>query len=133
VFPLAAVLLAYLFQPVIQYFLNGAIALLASSYTRSRGQSIAAALMARLALWVFAFLLHIAAISSLSSMLETWTHPEFSSINNIQALSTPSPEAVTWVTCLVIAGYAISIIAGQLGLALASTGFALRRTRHLGV
>ena len=132
-FPMAAILVAFLFQPVIQYFLNGSIALLASSYTRSRGQSIAAALMTRLALWAFALLIHIAAISTLSSLLDSWSHPEFASIDSFRNLPTPSADAVLWVTCLIFAGYAISIVCAQLGIALAATGLALRRSRDLGV
>jgi hypothetical protein len=129
---LAVVLVAYLFQPVIQYFLNGSIGLLASAYTRSRGQSIATALMMRLGLWAFAFLFHIAAISSLSSMLDNWSRGYGAFYQTFSSLPTPSSQAVTWVTFLVVAGYALSVIAWQVGLSLFSTGLALRRSRDLG-
>jgi hypothetical protein len=131
--PLVTVMVAYLAQPVIQFLLNGSLGLLASAYTRSRGQAIAAALMGRLGLWAFALLFHIAAFSSLTSMLQNWSQPEYASIESFHGLPAPTTEAVTAVTCVVVAGYAVSVISGQIGIALMSLGLALRRARRLGV
>jgi hypothetical protein len=131
--PLAVCTVAYLFQPVVQFGLNGSLGLLASTYTRSRGQAIAAALMTRLGLWAFVALFHIAAISSLSTMISNWSMPQYASIENFHSLPTPSPDAVTLVLCLVITGYTTAVVAGQVGIALTSLGLALRRARHLGV
>jgi hypothetical protein len=132
IFAMGVVLVAYLYQPVIQYFLNGSLGLVASAYTRSRGQSIAGALMLRLAVWAFAFLIHVAAITSLSSMIDAWAHPSSAPYQSFHLLPTPSTQAVTWVTFLVIAGYAIAVVAGQIGLSMLTTGIALRRSRELG-
>jgi hypothetical protein len=132
IFAMTVVLVVYLFQPAIQYFMNGSLGLLASSYTRSRGQAIAGSLMLRLAVWAFAFLAHIAAFSSLTGMIDNWSHPSSAPYQSFHLLPTPSTEAVTWVTFQVIAGYAFSVAAWQIGISMLSTGLALRRSRELG-
>jgi hypothetical protein len=131
--PLVAVTVTYLSQPVVQFCLNGALGMLASAYTRTRAQAIAAAFMSRLGLWAVTVLVNIGAYSGLTIAFSNWAQPQYASIESFRVLQTPPPEVVTWTICIVISGYAISILAGQIGLALFSLGLVLRRARQLGV
>jgi hypothetical protein len=135
--PLVAVfmvVLVYTNQPILQWFLNGAIGLTASAYAPTRGQAIAAGLVGRLALWVITILTNVACIYLLTYSYSQWTGGYYLSsfTTSYPPVPTPTPLEVNWVTCLTIAGYMAAVLASQIGVTLLLLGVAQRRARLLG-
>ncbi len=129
---IAAALVFYLSQPVVQWLLSGAIGLLASAYAPTRGQAIAAGLVGRLALWVATILVNVGCIYLLSYAYSQWVGGYYLISSGLQAGPSPGPLEINWVTSLTIAGYMVAVLASQIGITLLVLGLAQRRTRLLG-
>ena len=123
----------YVSQPFVQPILNGAIGMLASVYSSTRAQAIAAALVGRLAVWVAAIIIHVGVGLGLIYLHSQWAEAPYASFDAYKNMPTPSDFAQMWVLCLLIAGYALSTLIAQLGMIAAALGLSVRRARQLGV
>lgn len=136
VMPAIAALLGVLWyasQPVMQFLLNGALGLLVSTRFRSRGGSIAMALVARLALWVASALLNIGLIYGLVWLLvENWSDPFNAPLEVFRSMAPPTPQRVAFVLGTTAAVYIVLLIAAQVGLTIGSLLLAERRARQIG-
>lgn len=122
----------YVGQPAIQFVLNGALGLLASAYARSRSRAIAAGLSARLVMWIAVILLNVGAMIGLGTLFVNWTDPYYAQIEVFHGMQEPTQGQIVWAICLMGGGYAVAVLAGQIGFILAALGLTQRRIRHLG-
>jgi hypothetical protein len=126
--PVALFLLYYTMQPVIQTVLNGALGLLASAYSPSRGRAIAAGLIGRLVLWIASILLNVALLYGGGYLIGRWLTSTYS----IPGRALSSDEVVVWVLGMTIALYIASVLASQVGLIMFAFGLTQRRARRVG-
>ncbi len=126
-------IVVYMIQPLIQTFLNIALGMLASAWARSRGQAIAASMVARLGLWVGSILLNVAMMYALGFMIAQWADPNYSVFDAFHGLDRPSESLIVWVIWSGISAYVASILCLEIAVTLGALGLAMRRSRHLGV
>lgn len=122
----------FLAQPRIQFGLNGALGLLVSTLTRSRGRALAAALAGRVMGWALSIILNIGVIYGLGYLLlENWADPAFAPIRAFRGMQAP-PD---WLVTQVIAGGALLYILGvavlQLGITQGALVVAARRAGQI--
>lgn len=123
----------YAAQPVMQFLLNGALGLLVSAYTRTRGRAIAFALAGRLAWWIGSALLNALLIYVLQYLLvQNWANPSTAPIEMLRDRPAPSPDQVAWVLGGVVAAYALVMLVTQLGAIAGMLRLATRRAGRIG-
>lgn len=120
-------LIWYVLQPVVQFFLNGALGLLASSRARSRGRAVVMGLAGRLGTWVAGVVLHVALIYGLIYLLVlNWAQPASAPLRAFRTLAEPSPQQVALVLGSVAALYVLLVAAFQVGVTVGALWLALR-------
>ena len=123
----------YAAQPVVQYLLNGALGMLASAMTRSRGRALAVGLTARLGGWVMSITLNVGMLYFLGYLiLGNWSSPQYAPLAFFHNLPTPSPEAVTAVVSLTTIIYVLVVAALQAGFIVVALRLVERRARRMG-
>jgi len=123
----------YTAQPVVQFVLNAALGLAASTFARTRGRSIAMALAARLVLWLTSIVVNGGMIYLLGYLLiANWSQPQYAPLDWFAQFETPSDQAIS----LVLGGTAVIyvVLAGafQIAMALGALAVTQRRARRLG-
>nr|MBN1228347.1 hypothetical protein [Anaerolineae bacterium] len=123
----------YALQPVIQYALNASLGLVMSSAARTRSRSIAMALGARLALWVFSVSINTVLIYGLIYLvLNNWASPMYAPLAIFRGRATPSEELVITVMALTAFVYVLTILILQILSIAGALRFAENRARKLG-
>ncbi len=119
-------------QPRIQFALNGALGLLVSTVTRSRGRALATALAGRVMGWALSIVLNVGLIYGLVYLIvENWGSPTSAPLRAFRSLPTP-PD---WLVVQVMAGvglmYVLVVAALQLGIARGALALATRRASRI--
>lgn len=123
----------YAAQPVVQFLLNGALGLLVSAYTRTRGRAIAFSLAGRLAGWIGSAMLNGMLIYGLQYLLvQNWANPSTAPLEVLRDRAAPAPDQVAWVLGGVVAAYAVALLVTQLGTLAGMLELAVRRARRIG-
>ncbi len=131
--PVFLFLVYYAGQPVIQFFFNGALGMLASVYTRSRSQAIAAALVARLALWIGSLLFNAAAgFFVVYILIVNWSEPDYAPMAFFHGWPQPTPLQVSVVIGGALTIWLLAVLVWQIGFPLLALKLAERRARSLG-
>lgn len=123
----------YLVQPVLQFVLNGAVGMAASTFARSRGRAIAIALATRLVLWVSSIIVNVGLIYLLGFLLiANWSQPQYAPIEWFTQFSQPSDQAISFVLSGTAILYIMFVALLQVGLLAAALTITQRRARRLG-
>jgi len=124
-------LVYYMSQPIVQFMMNNALGVLASSMSNSRGRAIATALAFRLTLWVVVILFHVGLGVAFGALFSEWVDPRYSSIGAFRGRPSPSEAQIIIFLSAALGGYVVAMIGSQLGLVVATLGITQRRARRL--
>ncbi len=113
--------------------LNTALGMLASVFSRTRGQAVGIALAARLVGWIASILYNGALIYGLAYIIfGNWLQPRYASLEAFYNQPTPTTQQAVWAIFLAVIGYLVAAMAWQAGFILTALGLVQRRARTVG-
>lgn len=129
----AGIILAvfYLLQPVMQFGISSALALLASTYSQASARSIALGMAFRLGTWLVAIVGNIGIAIGFGYLMSNWASPRFGPLEVLRGNPTPSAGLIWWVLASAIAIYGLTLMLSQFGLLGLSLGTAVKRAGRL--
>jgi hypothetical protein len=119
-------------QPGVQVLLNTALGMLASAFSRSRGQAVGLGLTARLVLWIASILSNFVLIYGLTFLFSNWLEPRYAMLEAFYNQPAPTTRQAVWAVSLAIFGYLLAVMLWQAGFILAALGLIQRRARSIG-
>jgi hypothetical protein len=130
---LAVGVIFFVTQPYVQVLLNTALGMLASVFSRTRGQAVGVGLAARLALWIASILYNVILIYGLLFIIiGNWLTPTYATLEAFYDQPTPTAQQVVWALCLSLVGYLIAVMLWQAGFVLTALGLVQRRAHSVG-